>query len=81
MKNQKGPHTPRVGNRVGWHSDGAAAYGSAAKKQADKQAGPTQIRSQVVAASGDDPQFIADTDDGKRAAHKPVASTKEKISS
>lgn len=35
-----------------------------------KQAEPTQIKGHKVAASKDEPQFIVQTDDRKRGAHK-----------
>jgi hypothetical protein len=61
------------GDRVTWKSHGGEAHGKVVKKQTE----PTQIKGHKVAASKDDPQFIVETDDGKRAAHKPSALTKE----
>ena len=46
-------------------------------KVVKKQTEPTQIKGHKVAANKGEPQFIVETDDGKRAAHKPSALTKE----
>lgn len=73
MKNQKTRTPPRVGNRVSWHSHGGTAHGKIIKKQTE----PTQIKGHKVAASEEEPQFIVETDEGKRAAHKAAALTKE----
>jgi hypothetical protein len=37
-----------------------------------KQTGPARIKGHKVAASPDDPQYILETEEGKRAAHKPL---------
>jgi hypothetical protein len=42
-----------------------------------KQTSETQIKGHKVAASKDNPQFIVETEDGKKAAHKPSALTRE----
>jgi Hypervirulence associated proteins TUDOR domain len=55
------------GDKVSWSSHGGKAEGKVVKKQTT----PTKIKSHKVAASKEDPQFIVETDDGKRAAHKP----------
>ena len=60
------------GDRVTWKSHGGQARGKVVKKQT----GPTRIKGHKVAASKDDPQLIVETNDGKRAAHKPSALTK-----
>ncbi len=57
------------GDRVKWKSHGGEAHGKVVKKQT----APTQIKGHKVAASRDSPQFIVETDDGKRAAHKASA--------
>jgi hypothetical protein len=44
-----------------------------ARQGRQKQTEPTQIKGHKVAATKADPQFIVETDDGKRAAHKPSA--------
>ena len=62
-----------AGDRVSWKSHGGEAHGKVVRKQT----GPTRIKGHKVAASKDDPQFIVETDEGKRAAHKPGALTRE----
>ena len=57
------------GDRVKWKSHGGEARGKVIKKQTK----PTQIEGHKVAASKDSPQFIVETGEGKRAAHKPSA--------
>ena len=61
------------GDRVTWKSHGGEASGKVVRKQTE----PTQIKGHKVAASKDNPQFIVETDDGKRAAHKPTALTEK----
>lgn len=61
------------GERVSWKSHGGDAHGKVVKKITS----PTQIKSHKVAASPDSPEFIVETDEGKRAAHKPAALTRE----
>ena len=63
----------KAGDKVTWKSHGGEAHGKVVKKQTS----PTQIKGHKVAASKDDPQFIVETDEGKRAAHKPTALKKE----
>lgn len=57
------------GDRVSWKSHGGKAEGTIVKKQTE----PTHIKGHKVTASKADPQFIVETDEGKRAAHKPDA--------
>lgn len=61
------------GEKVSWRSHGGEAHGRVVRKQTI----PTRIKGHKVAASADDPQYIVETDEGKRAAHKPAALTKE----
>lgn len=61
------------GDRVKWKSHGGEAHGKVVKKQTT----PTSIKGHKVAASKDNPQFIVETDEGKRAAHKAGALTKD----
>ena len=61
------------GTRVKWKSHGGEAHG----KVVAKQTSPTKIKGHKVAASKDNPQFIVETEGGKRAAHKPSALTKD----
>lgn len=62
-----------AGDRVSWKSHGSEAHGKVVRKQASS----TRIKGHKVAASKDDPRFIVETDEGKRAAHKPGALTRE----
>ncbi|MDQ3245823.1 MAG: DUF2945 domain-containing protein [Pseudomonadota bacterium] len=64
----------KSGDRVAWNSHGGEALGKVVRKQTS----PTSIKGHKVAASKEDPQFIVETDDGKRAAHKPGALRKER---
>ena len=62
-----------AGDRVKWKSHGGEARGKVVKKQTEGM----RIKGHKVAASKDAPQFIVETDEGKRAAHKPEALVKE----
>lgn len=62
----------KSGDKVTWKSHGGEAHGKVVKKQTS----PTQIKGHKVAASRDAPQYIVETDEGKRAAHKAEALTK-----
>ena len=66
-------YTLSKGDRVRWKSHGGEAHGKVVKKQTTA----TRIKGHKVAATKDDPQLIVETDDGKRAAHKPAALTRE----
>ena len=61
------------GDKVSWKSHGGTAHGTVERKQTS----PTSIKGHKVAASQDNPEYIVVTDEGKRAAHKPAALTKE----
>jgi hypothetical protein len=61
------------GDRVKWNSHGGEAHGTVEKKQVSR----TRIKGHVVAASPEHPQFIVRTDEGKRAAHKPGALSRD----
>jgi hypothetical protein len=61
------------GDKVSWKSHGGTAHGTVVKEQTS----PTTIKGHKVAASKDNPEFIVETDAGKRAAHKADALTKE----
>jgi plastocyanin len=63
----------KAGDKVKWKSHGGEAHGKVVKKQTSE----TKIKSHVVKASKDNPQFIVETGEGKKAAHKPEALTKE----
>lgn len=59
----------KPGDAVSWKSSGGDAEGTVVKKIT----APTQIKGHKVAASKDNPEFIVETNEGKRAAHKPSA--------
>ena len=59
------------GDEVSWKSHGGEAH----RKVVRKQTRPTRIKGHKVAASPENPQFIVETDEGKRAAHKTEALT------
>ena len=65
--------TPKTGEAVSWKSHGGEAHGKVVKRITE----PTQIKSHKVAASKDNPEFIVETQDGKRAAHKAKALSNE----
>jgi hypothetical protein len=58
---------------VTWKSQGGEAHGKVVRKQTE----PTHLKGHKVAASADEPQFLVETDEGKRASHKAAALTKE----
>ena len=64
---------PKKGDRVAWSSHGGTAHGKVVRKATS----PTKIKDHRVAASPDSPQFIVETDEGKRAAHKASALRKD----
>ena len=57
------------GDTVSWNSHGGTARGKVVKKLTTD----TRIKGHQARASADDPQYLVETDDGKRAAHKPDA--------
>ena len=63
----------KSGDKVAWKSHGGEAHGHVVRKQTSQ----TQIKGHKVAASKENPQYIVETDDGKRAAHKPGALKRE----
>ena len=63
----------KAGDKVSWKSHGGEAHGKVVKKQTS----PTTIKGHKVAASKDDPQFIVQTGEGKRAAHKAEALSRD----
>ena len=64
---------PKAGGKVSWRSHSGTAHGKVVKKQTS----PTQIKGHKVVASKDEPQFIVETNEGKKAAHKAKALTKD----
>lgn len=65
--------TLRKGAAVSWTSHGGEAHGKVVKTLT----GPTTIKGHKVAASKDKPEILVETDEGKRAAHKPAALRKD----
>jgi hypothetical protein len=61
------------GDKVRWNSHGGEAHGKVVRKQTE----PTRIKGHKVAAGPDEPQFIVETEEGKRAAHRPEALSKD----
>ena len=67
------PQDFKKGDKVKWKSHGGEAHGTVEKKQTSR----TTIKGHIVAASAENPQFIVETAEGKKAAHKADALTKE----
>jgi plastocyanin len=65
--------TLKKGDKVSWKSNGGTAHGKVVKKQTT----PTKIKGHEVKASKDNPQYIVETDEGKKAAHKAGSLKKE----
>jgi hypothetical protein len=63
----------KKGDKVSWKSHGGEAHGTVEKKQTSR----TSIKGHTVAASPENPQYIVKTAEGKKAAHKAEALTKE----
>ena len=62
------PQSLKRGDKVSWDSSGGHGVGKVVKKQTT----PTQIKTQKIAASKDNPQYAVQSDkSGKVAAHKP----------
>jgi hypothetical protein len=59
----------RKGDKVSWSSHGGTAHGKVVKKVTS----PMTIKRHKVAASKDNPEYLVETGEGKRAAHKPSA--------
>lgn len=59
----------KTGAPVSWSGHDGEAHGKVVKKITE----PSRIKGHKVAASPDNPEFIVETDEGKRAAHKPGA--------
>ena len=56
----------RAGDTVSWSSHGGTAHGKVVKKLTS----PMTIKGHKVAASKDNPEYLVETREGKRAAHK-----------
>jgi hypothetical protein len=59
----------KKGDDVTWNSHGGTAHGTVQKKQTSD----TEIKGHTVRASKDDPQYIVESDNGGKAAHKATA--------
>ena len=59
----------KKGDKVTWSSHGGAAHGKVEKKVTSD----TKIKDHQVRASKDDPQYIVESDNGGKAAHKADA--------
>lgn len=59
----------KAGDKVSWKSHGGEAHGKVVRKVTR----PMTIKGHKVAASKDNPEFLVETDEGKRAAHKAGA--------
>jgi len=57
------------GDKVSWKSSGGTAHGKVVKKLTS----PMDIKGHHVAASHENPEYLVETGEGKRAAHKPGA--------
>lgn len=62
----------KAGDRVTWKSHGGEAEGKVVKKLT----AATSIKGHTVAASKKNPEYLVETDEGKRAAHKAGAISK-----
>ncbi len=60
---------PAPGQNVAWKSHGGEAQGKVVKKLTR----PMMIKSHKVAASKENPEFLVETEEGRRAAHKAAA--------
>ena len=56
----------KAGDKVSWSSHGGTAKGKVVKKVTS----PMTIKGHKVAASKDNAEYLVETDEGKRAAHK-----------
>ena len=61
-----------AGDKVSWRSHGGKATGKVVRKLTS----PTTIKGHKVAASKDNPEYLVETGEGKRAAHKAGALSK-----
>jgi hypothetical protein len=60
------------GDTVEWDSSGGHSTGKVVRKLTS----PMTIKGHKVAASKDNPEYLVETAEGKRAAHKPGALNK-----
>ncbi|MGY4397909.1 uncharacterized protein YijF (DUF1287 family) [Sphingomonas sp. UYAg733] len=59
----------KTGDKVSWKSHGGTAHGTVVKKQTRD----TRIKGHQVRATEDDPQYIVESDNDQKAAHKEGA--------
>ena len=62
----------KAGDRVSWSSHGGEARGKVIKNVTKAMT----IKGHKVAASKDNPEYLVETEEGKRAAHKAEALSK-----
>lgn len=62
----------KTGDRVSWKPHGGTAKGKVVRKLTS----PTQIKGHKVAASKENPEYLVETGEGKKAAHKAGALSK-----
>ena len=62
----------KAGDKVSWKSHGGTARGKVVRKVT----APMTIKGHQVAASRDKPEYLVETGDGSRAAHKAEALSK-----
>jgi hypothetical protein len=62
----------KPGDNVGWDSSGGHSTGKVVRKLTK----PMTIKGHKVAASKDNPEYLVETGEGERAAHKPEALTR-----
>ena len=63
----------KADDRVSWASHGGKAHGKVVRKVTR----PMEIKGHHVAASKDNPEYVVETGDGKRAAHKAGALSRD----
>ena len=73
MSEKPKARAPKAGEKVSWNSHGGTANGKVVKTLTE----PMRIKGHKVAASPDNPEVLVETAQGKRAAHKPGALTRE----
>ena len=59
----------KAGDKVSWKSHGGTAHGKVVRRVTS----PMTIKGHKVAASKDNPEYLVETGEGKRAAHKASA--------
>ena len=59
----------RKGDHVSWSSHGGTAEGEVVRKITST----TEVNGHTAKATKDEPQYVVETGDGRRAAHKPGA--------